>query len=371
MTEIRSHRRTPRSRLHHWSAVGLLAGVLIGLPVGAAGAAALGALSPTQVSCPDGAPLIVAPGGSWSCGVAPTPSASPTVTPSASPSPSPTVTPTPSPTTPGTRLLNCWPKLAACGYPTQANTGVPAVALTAYAGDLNIRAGGTWQNLDVRGCINVSTTQAVILRNIRVTPANPSQGCGQGNISHQGGGSLLVEDVTSYCTQAHGHGFWVANTTARRIQTYGCENGFELNENSLVENSWIAGSEVASSGDPHGDDIQSQGGNNVIVRHNTFTGVHPKTSSIISNPTQNNGWTVEDNFLSSGSYTLYCPEQGTGWTVRNNRFSGPVHTAAERNAHNGDPHDPAFGYTDACNHAGITWSGNYRDDNGAAVDWDD
>lgn len=337
---------------------------------------------------------LVAPGPSA------TPTASPTASPSSSPTTSPTVTPTtppptttapptttppattppattppvttPPPTTPpaGTLLANCWTQLAACGYPTQANTGVPPSAvLTAFNGNLVIRSGGTWQNIDVKGCIDVQTTQAVVLRNIRVTPANPAQGCGQGNIHKESAGQLLIEDVTSYCTQAHGHGFWVRGTTARRVQTYGCENGFELNDNSAVVDSWIAGSEFTTTGgDPHGDDIQSQGGNNVLVQHNTFAGVHPKTSSIITNPTQNNNWVIENNFLSSGSYTLYCPENGTGFVVRNNRFSGPVHTAAERANHTGDPHDPAYGYTDACNHSGIQWGvggRNYRDDNPA------
>jgi hypothetical protein len=265
------------------------------------------------------------------------------------------VTTPPATTPPGTRLLNCFSQLATCGYPTQTNTGVPAgTALTKYNGDLNIRTGGTWTNLDITGCINITTTQPVILRNIKVTPSDLDQGCGQGNINHQGGGTLLVEDTTSYCKSAVGHGFWVANTTARRIQTYGCVNGFELNENSVVVDSWISSSEDGPR-DPHGDDIQSQGGNNVLVQHNTFAGVNPITSSIITNPTQNNGWTIENNFLSSGAYTIYCSKQGTGWTVRNNRFY-PART--------GNPHSASYGltYDNYCNRQGLIWTGNYRDD---------
>ncbi len=47
------------------------------------------------------------------------------------------------------------------------------------------------------------------------------------------------------------------------------------------------------------------------------------TSAIITNPTQNNGWVVEDNLMGGGAYTLYCPEQGTNLMVRDNRFVPP------------------------------------------------
>ena len=244
-----------------------------------------------------------------------------------------------------------------CGYPTIATTGVKAGIPLTPSGDLIIRAGGTWQNLDVRGCISVETTQPVVLRNIQVTPANPDLGC-NGNISKFNSGTLLIEDVTSYCTVASGHGFYVANTTARRVQTHGCENGFEANENTVITDSWIQGSEnpKAPGKDPHGDGLQSQGGNNVLIQHNTMVQVGSMTSTIITNPTENNGWTLVDNLFGGGGYTLYCPEQGQNFAVRGNRFV-PAKTGA--------PGSAAYGLTDACNHGGITWSGNYRDDNPA------
>jgi hypothetical protein len=44
------------------------------------------------------------------------------------------------------------------------------------------------------------------------------------------------------------------------------------------------------------------------------------TSAIITNPTLDDGWVIEDNFIGGGAYTLDCPEQGTNFVVRDNRF---------------------------------------------------
>ena len=96
----------------------------------------------------------------------------------------------------------------------------------------------------------------------------------------------------------------------------------------------------------------------MIIRHNTFAGTNPITSSIITNPTQNHRWLIVDNLLSAGAFSVYCPEQGTGFVVRQNRFY-PAKT--------GSPHSASFGLTDACGHSGITWFGNYRDDNLSTV----
>jgi hypothetical protein len=119
----------------------------------------------------------------------------------------------------------------------------------------------------------------------------------------------------------------------------------------------IQGSEVGNSS-AHGDGVQSQGGNNVVLRHNTMLQINPVTSAIITNPTQNSGWTVEDNLMGGGAYTLYCPENGTNFVVRNNRFVA---------AKTGGLYSAAYGLTDACNHSGIIWSGNIRDADGSSV----
>jgi len=256
-------------------------------------------------------------------------------------------------------------RLAACGYPNESNTGVPDGVQLFPAAGLTINQTGIYVNRNVTGCVVVNTQagQEVTIRNFLIN----ATGCGQGGIQHWGAGKLTVEDTTVYCTRASGHGFWVQNTTAVRIHTYGCENGFELNANSTVRDSMIGGSEVGNSS-AHGDDIQSQGGNDVFVLHNTFVGLNPITSSIISNPDNNRRWTIRDNFFAAGAYTLYCPENvGNTWIVTGNRFFPYRNAAGQRlYADLGDLRAPAYGYTDGCGGVG-TWTGNYRDDTLASV----
>ena len=291
------------------------------------------------------------------------PSGSPSATQSASPSPSttlppsPTVSPTattppattppasPSPTVSPTGLLTgCFDRLAACGYPHLGNTGIPAgTVLTAYTGPDTIRTAGTVIEDKTMPCIAVEAAN-VVLRRVGITGP-----CFYGIDMRTG--SLTIEDSEVNCVDGRGTGIAWDHFAARRVYIHDCENALEMGEASSVEDSYLSAREATSEG--HGDDIQSQGGNGVLVRHNTFAGVNPITSSIITNPTLNNGWTITDNFLSSGAYTLYCSKQGTGWAVTGNRFY-PAKT--------GNPHSASYGLTDSCDRPGaIAWSGNYRD----------
>lgn len=235
--------------------------------------------------------------------------------------------------------------------------------LTPINGNLTIRAGGTWQDLEVIGCVEIATSAPVVIRRLKVHP--PAGGtCATGNIHHEGAGSILIEDTTSFCAVARGHGFWISNAVMNRVRTYGCENGFELNGNTTVRRSLVSGSESGGS-DPHGDGIQSQGGDNVVIEGNTLL-QGAITSAIITNPFSNRNWKVRGNFLGGGAYTLYCPENGkAGWEVTGNRFIAK-----------GQPGGAAYGMTDACgglpvwgdNNPDVTTSADNRyDHNGAQV----
>lgn len=296
----------------------------------------------------------------------PTPSATQTPSPSASPTvqPSPTVSPTattapattppassaPTSSSPSSNLLTgCFDRLAECGYPTTSSTGIPAFApMSAYTGPATIKTAGTVIEGKTMGCIAIAASN-VVIRKSKITGP-----CFYG-IDMQSG-SLTIEDSEINCTNGKGTGIAWAHFAAKRVYIHDCENALEMGEGSSVEDSYLAAREGDSSA--HGDDIQSQGGNGVIVRHNTFAGVNPITSSIITNPTANNGWLIENNFLSAGAFSVYCPEQGTNFTVRGNRFY-PAKT--------GSPHSAAYGLTDACSHVGINWSANYRDNDLSAV----
>lgn len=251
--------------------------------------------------------------------------------------------------------------MAACGYPTLDTTG-PHVVLTSYTGPSTITVNGTVIDGKVMGCIEIKASNVVIKNSLINGP------CFFGVTVTTG--SVTVQDTEINCTDGHGTGLDGANFTAARLYIHDCENGAEINDNSSIVDSYIVSREATTAG--HGDGIQSQSGTNVTIRHNVFASLNPVTSSIITNPTANNNWLIEDNFLSAGAFTLYCPEQGTNFTVRNNRFYPwraadnvtKLYLGEDQNGvplPGSDLHAAAFGLSDACNHAGITWTGNYLD----------
>ena len=305
------------------------------------------------------------PSPSTSTSTAPSPSASPSVSPSASPSPSPS----PSPTTPPPGQTNCWAQLTACGYPDRATTGrhLTSEFATSTSGDLHIFTAGTViDNKFHSGAIYVHAANVTIKNSyINLTSSVP-WGINTEDVPASGPTIIVDTDVVCNAGQAHGVGAITGpNFRATRVWSVNCENAMEMGVNSQVMDSYLQGSENGPD-DPHGDGIQAQSGNNIIIRHNTLLQINPVTSAIITNPTFDNNWIVENNILGGGAYTLYCPEQGTNFVVRNNRFY-PYRSLPSAQFPNGqrlyfdlgDNRAPAYGHTDACNHSGIIWSGNY------------
>jgi hypothetical protein len=298
------------------------------------------------------------------------PTAEPTTGPTAAPTPSgPTTAPTPTgspsagdssggstpPSTSPTRH-GCVSDPGACGYPTTATAGVPAgTALTVVNGDFTVTTNGAVvAGKEIHGCIDVRAAN-VTIRNTRIIGP-----CGSYGVStYSAGGTTVLDRVEINCTDGRGTGIAGPNFAAHAVYIHDCENALEIDDNSSVVDSVLSARDGAPTS--HGDGIQSQGGNNVVIRHNTLLvpgGTDSITSAIITNPTQNNEWLIEDNLMGGGGYTLYCPEQGTNFTVRDNRFVPPKL---------GSLYSAKYGLTDACNHTGITWTGNYRDSDGGAV----
>jgi hypothetical protein len=297
------------------------------------------------------------------------PTSGPTTAPTAAPSGTPTAVPTGAPTPTGSPSAGgssggstspstnpsqhgCASNPGACGYPTTATAGVPAgTALTVVNGGLTITTNGAVvDGKEIHGCVDVRASN-VTIRNSRIIGP-----CDYGVSTYSAGGKTVLDRVEINCVDGHGTGLAGPNFAAHAVYIHDCENGLEINANSSLVDSVLSAREGSPTA--HGDGIQSQDGNNVVIRHNTLLEVNPVTSAIITNPTLNNGWLIEDNFMGGGAYTLYCPEQGTNFTVRDNRFVP---------AKLGSLYSAAYGLTDACNHAGITWTGNYRDSDGVAV----
>ena len=143
------------------------------------------------------------------------------------------------------------------------------------------------------------------------------------------------------------------NFTARRVDVHGCENGFDLDQNVTIEDSFVHN--LYNSDISHTDGIQFAGGHykivdgeyvrdadgnfvvvsnaaNLTIRHNTIDAYNPTdqqdaTSAIISNHGSDTNILIEANLLAGGGYTIYCDQNSTGinYRVVDNHFSTVFH----------------------------------------------
>jgi hypothetical protein len=233
------------------------------------------------------------------------------------------------------------------GFPGADTTGVPSgTVLTPYTGPSTITTPDgpvstiTTPNTVIdgktMGCVVVQAP-GVVIRNSKISCTgfyailNTDEA--------YTGTPLLLEDSEIDCQNTRHTAISDTNFIARRLNVHGCENGFNLNQNVVIEDSYIH--DLYNDEIAHTDGIQFGIGHfvdgqivpgvlNITIRHNTIysMGVDGSfgTSAIISNRTPNNDHNVliENNLMAGGAYTLYCDQDGaTGvnYRVVNNHFS--------------------------------------------------
>ncbi len=273
--------------------------------------------------------------------------------------PTPTLTPTPTTPPPG-------------GWPGPDNTGVPAgTALTPYTGPCTITSARTISGADVLSkcsdALVIQTTGVVIDKSL--VP-------GVWSIYGDGDSSVTITDSDVRAGSVSTAGLWGYNITARRVDVTGGQHSFQCNNNCEVTDSWLHDQHNPDGGSYHNNAFISNGGSNMVIRHNTLhcTAILNSTDggcsgdlSLFGDFDPIDNVTIDNNYLrannSSISYCLYGgasrskPYQATNVKVTNNVFErganrkcgvyGPV-TSFDRNA------------------AGNVWTGNVWD-SGEAV----
>jgi hypothetical protein len=277
----------------------------------------------------------------------PTPTASPTVSPTASPtaSTSPTVTPTPSPSTSSptvtpsptvtasptispTQSTGCMPRPSACGWPDESNTGARGT-MTVVNGSVTLSTPGqVYSGRDVRGCIRV-TAKNVTIRNVKVTcsasyaiAVNAGSASNPWNAADAG---LLVEDVEiDMAGQLEGKGIAFDGYTARRVWFHGGSDCAHFGVNVVVEDSFCNIPAGGPNDGPHYDGLQSDGGRNITIRHNTIRVPYGQTSAILmsTNTSPIRDVSIVDNLVAGGGYTIYCGTGAGGPVLGSFTFSG-------------------------------------------------
>jgi RTX calcium-binding nonapeptide repeat (4 copies) len=219
-------------------------------------------------------------------------------------------------------------------FPNSSNTGVPAgTTLTPYSGPSEISTPGTVIDGKSMGCISISAP-GVVIKNSKVScPSGYAVYARDGAFS---GTPLTVQDSEIDCKMNGGNGFGEANITVLRVDVQGCENGFDINQNITIQDSYIH--DLYNSGSAHTDGAQLASGHyesgrlvagsrNVTFLHNTIYGVGADgsfgTSAIISNKGGDRDVLIQNNLLAGGAVALYCEQgaTGTNYRVLDNHFS--------------------------------------------------
>jgi len=220
------------------------------------------------------------------------------------------------------------------GFPGASNTGVPAgTTLSPYTGPSTISTAGTVIDGKSMGCITVRAP-GVVIRNSKIS-------CQGGYAVYVPDGaftgtSLTVEDSEVDCKLTGGNGLGEANITVRRVDIQGCENGFDINQNLMIQDSYIH--DLYNSGSAHTDGAQMAAGHyengqlvagsrNVTFLHNTIYGMGADgsfgTSAIISNRGADRDILIQNNLMAGGAVAIYCEQgaTGTNYRVLDNHFS--------------------------------------------------
>jgi hypothetical protein len=246
-------------------------------------------------------------------------------------------------------------------FPDASNTGVPdGTTLTAYAGPMTVTADDTTIDAKIiTGCLVVAAAN-VTISNSRVEGTSCDFVIEIGDAD----ASLTITDAEIDCNSNSGSGIAYKNYTADRLDIHHCENGADVNSNVVIRDSYIHDHDNGGV-DPHYDGIQTSWGQDMLIEHNTI--LAEDTSAIAhfnydENPTVSD-WTIQYNKLGAQTvatvaYHIYCPfgVSSNGQIVNNKLIKD---TAVPANGWNA--------YSNQCDQAGITWSGNTAFETGDTI----
>jgi hypothetical protein len=249
--------------------------------------------------------------------------------------------------------------------------------LSAYSGPTTITANNTViDGKTFSGGVDIQAS-GVVIKNSVINGSLTIDDAA--NYARSGNGTVPVVTVLDSIIDCHGSqgstGVGEAHYALKRVEIIRCENGLDMNQNILLEDSFVHNLGDAGS-DPHSDGAQCAGGRwngnayvdgarNLTLRHNTMYGMSQndtlfQTSAMICGSGTGGNITVDKNLLAGGAYTLYCVRNGPGlnFRVTDNHFSTKF-----------KPSVGAFGPSDGCHDEII--SGNVYHETGAPLSFSD
>lgn len=210
------------------------------------------------------------------------------------------------------------------GWPHAGNTGVPAGTVLRPSGSITVTEPGTvLDSLLIDGCVDVKAAHVTIRRS-KIQCGRPTTA-----IRNISSGPLLIEDVEIDGRGAVRAAVGFGNYTLRRVNIHNVLDGPRLGSNTTVVDSYIH--DLARTPESHNDTLQTTGGSNIVIRHNTLLPYKsatrdPMNAAFMLGTTSSprlQDILVEDNYVNGGNYTFNIREdvQGVSNLVfRGNRF---------------------------------------------------
>ena len=210
------------------------------------------------------------------------------------------------------------------GRPGPANTGVPdGTKLTVHNGDLSITKDGTViDSLDINGYLKINASNVTVRRSIiRGGPYATGPGVAALVSAYGNHRNFVIEDSTLVAARPSPYldGIKGRNFTARRLDVSNVvDTSLIFGDNVLIENSWMHGTTYykpfAGTWDnqTHNDNLQIEGGTNIVVRNNVFESAHNAGIMMTQNYSRTSDVRITGNWLSGGSCTVNLSEKGKG-----------------------------------------------------------
>ncbi|WP_344133514.1 right-handed parallel beta-helix repeat-containing protein, partial [Luedemannella flava] len=220
------------------------------------------------------------------------------------------------------------------GGGSRSGFGVPAgLTLKRHNGDLTITRDGTViDGLDIYGFVSVKASN-VTIRNSRIRGTDPGT-TNKSLISAYGDHrNLLIEDTTLRGDHPSPYldGLKGRNFTARRVDISNVvDTALIFGDNATIENSWLHGNTHFDpdpnqpDGKSHDDNIQIEGGTNIVIRNNTIEGSFNAAIMVTQNYARSSDIRVSGNRISGGGCSINLSEKGKGpivdMVIENNVF---------------------------------------------------
>ena len=247
------------------------------------------------------------------------------------------------------------PVPSACGWPDATNTGAADNLPVVIGGVTLSTPGQVYENRDVRGCITVRA-KGVVIRNVKVTcggwyaiSVNTGPSSNRWNAPDAG---LVVEDTEiNLAGRLDGKAIAFDGYTLRRVHVYGGADCAHAGVNVTIVDSFCDIPAGGPADGPHYDGIQSDGGRNIVIRHNTIRVPYGQTSAILmsTNTSAIRDVVIQDNLVAGGGYTIYCG------TDQGGRVQGMLTFAGNRVAKTYFPKGGYWGPTTSCPAGGAVW----------------